>query len=174
METPLLKPQGKIRKHPRHEAACALISGYTAETAGYHHQERLDNWRTTGGYLDTGVSSTQRVRSALLEMLPSGQSTIEETASRLATSKRSLQRRLSDELSSYQEVLDTTRRELAQHYLARSSISPTEIVYLLGFQEDNSFIRSFKRWTGKTPGEYRQRAQQSAPTERPQKAVAVR
>jgi AraC-like DNA-binding protein len=77
----------------------------------------------------------------LLEMLPSGQSAIEETASRLATSKRSLQRRLSDELSSYQEVLDTTRRELAQHYLARSSISPTEIAYLLGCQEGNSFIR---------------------------------
>jgi AraC-like DNA-binding protein len=61
-------------------------------------------------------------------------------------------------LSSYQEVLDTTRRELAQHYLARSSISPKEIAYLLGFHEGNSFIRSFKRWTGKTPGEYRQRA----------------
>jgi AraC-like DNA-binding protein len=109
-------------------------------------------------HLDTGASATQRVRSMLLEMLPSGQSTIEETASRLATSKRSLQRRLSDELSSYQEVLDTTRRELAQHYLARSSISPKEIAYLLGFHEGNSFIRSFKRWTGKTPGEYRQRA----------------
>lgn len=109
--------------------------------------------------LDTGASTTQRVRSMLLEMLPSGQSSIEVTASRLATSKRSLQRRLSNESSNYQEILDTTRKELAQHYLARSSHAPSEIAYLLGFQESNSFIRSFKRWTGKTPSQYRQYAQ---------------
>lgn len=51
--------------------------------------------------------------------------------------------------------LNTTRKELAQHYLSRSSISPGEISYLLGFQESSSFIRSFRGWTGITPGEYR-------------------
>jgi len=105
--------------------------------------------------LDTSASIAQRVRSALLEMLPGGQSAIEETASRLAMSKRSLQRKLSEESSSYQELLNDTRRDLAQHYLARSSISPAEIAYLLGFQDGNSFIRAFRSWTGKTPGEYR-------------------
>jgi AraC-like DNA-binding protein len=73
--------------------------------------------------VDAEASFAQRVRSALLEMMPSGLSSIEQAASRLAMSKRSLQRRLSDESSSYQEVLSTTRRELAQHYLARSSIA---------------------------------------------------
>lgn len=106
--------------------------------------------------LDAEASTTQRVRSILLEMLPSGQSSIEITASRLAMSKRSLQRRLSDESSNYQDILDATRSELAQHYLARSTLAPSEIAYLLGFQESNSFIRSFKRWTGRTPIQYRQ------------------
>lgn len=105
--------------------------------------------------LDAEASIVQRVRSTLLEMLPGGQSSIEEAAKRLAISKRSLQRRLSDESSSFKEILNATRKELAQHYLARSSISPGEISYLLGFQDSNSFIRSFRGWTGTTPGEYR-------------------
>jgi AraC-like DNA-binding protein len=105
--------------------------------------------------LDTEASISERVKSALLEMLPSGHSSIQEAASRLAMSKRSLQRQLSEMSSSYQAVLNATGRELAQHYLARSSISPGEIAYLLGFHDGNSFIRAFRGWTGKTPGEYR-------------------
>jgi AraC-like DNA-binding protein len=105
--------------------------------------------------LDAEASIAQRVRSTLLEMLPSGQSSVEEVASRLAMSKRSLQRRLSDEASSYKEILNAMRKELAQHYLSRSSLSPGEISYLLGFQDSNSFIRSSRGWTGTTTGEYR-------------------
>jgi AraC-like DNA-binding protein len=105
--------------------------------------------------LDIEASMKERVRSALLEMLPAGQSAIEGVADRLAMSKRSLQRRLSEESSNYQEVLNTTRRELAHSYLSRSSASLGEIAYLLGFQDGNSFIRAFRGWTGQTPGEYR-------------------
>ena len=96
-----------------------------------------------------------RVRSALHKMLPAGQSSIEETANLLGMSKRSLQRRLAEESSSYQKVLNTTRQELAYDYLSRSSISLAEIAYLLGFQDGNSLIRAFRGWTGQTPGEYR-------------------
>lgn len=105
--------------------------------------------------LDTEASMKERVRSALQEMLPAGQSSIEGAANHLAMSKRSLQRRLSDESSSYQEVLNATRRELAHYYLSRSSTSLGQIAYLLGFQDGNSFIRAFRGWTGQTPGEYR-------------------
>ena len=69
--------------------------------------------------------------------------------------RRSLQRRLSEESSSYQEVLTVTRRELADYYLSQSSASLVEIAYLLGFQDGNSFLRAFRGWTGQTPGEYR-------------------
>ena len=77
-------------------------------------------------------------------MLPSGHSSIEEAARRLAMSKRTLQRHLSQESSGYQEILNKTRKELAQHYLSRSAISPEEISYLLGYQEGNSFHRAFR------------------------------
>ncbi|MBI9086007.1 MAG: AraC family transcriptional regulator ligand-binding domain-containing protein [Desulfobacterales bacterium] len=105
--------------------------------------------------LDTETGIAQRVKSALLEMLPGGHSSIEEAASRLSMSKRTLQRHLSRERSSFQEILNTTRKELAQHYLARSTISPPEISYLLGYQDANSFLRAFRGWTGSTPGEFR-------------------
>jgi AraC-like DNA-binding protein len=105
--------------------------------------------------LETETTTKQRVKSALLEMLPSGQSTIEEAASRLAMSKRTLQRQLNLESSSYKEILNSTRQALAEHYLARSAISPPEISFLLGYQDSNSFLRAFKSWTGSTPGEYR-------------------
>lgn len=105
--------------------------------------------------LDTESNIVQRVKSALLEMLPSGSSSIEEAASRLAMSKRTLQRLLSLESSSFQGILNTTRQELAQHYLSRSEISQGEIGYLLGYRDGNSFLRAFRSWTGTTPGEYR-------------------
>jgi AraC-like DNA-binding protein len=105
--------------------------------------------------LASEASMTERVRSVLQEMLPAGQSSIEEVANRLAMSKRSVQRKLSEEMSSYQEVLNATRRDLAHAYLSRSSASLVEVAYLLGFQDGNSFSRAFRDWTGKTPGEYR-------------------
>lgn len=114
--------------------------------------------------LDTEASMKERVRSALQEMLPAGQNSIEEAATRLAMSKRSLQRRLSEESSSYQEVLNATRRELAHYYLSRSSASLVEIAYLLGFQDGNSFLRAFRGWTGQTPGEYRQSSMEGSHT----------
>jgi AraC-like DNA-binding protein len=120
--------------------------------------------------LDSEASMKERVRSVLLEMLPAGQSSIEEAASRLAMSKRSLQRSLSEESSSYQEVLNATRRELANYYLSRSSASLGEIAYLLGFQDSNSFIRAFRGWTGQTPGEYRTNSRKD-PHSRPARSL---
>jgi AraC-like DNA-binding protein len=100
-------------------------------------------------------SCTNRVRSALLELIPSGQVSIADTAKKLGYSQRSLQRHLLDEGTTFQEILRDVRIELSIHYLKNSSISLGEISYLLGFQETNSFIRAFNEWMGTTPGEYR-------------------
>lgn len=105
--------------------------------------------------LETGASTRERVKSALLDMLPSGRSNIQDVCDRLAMSKRSLQRHLADETLSYQEVLNDTREDLARYYLSRSTISLGEISFLIGFLDTNSFLRAFKVWTGMTPGEYR-------------------
>ena len=107
--------------------------------------------------LEADAGNAQRVRGVLLEMLPSGQSSIDAAARRLYMSKRSLQRCLSAENTSYQQVLDDTRHDLARHYLLNSSACPGEIALLLGFRDANSFHRAFKNWTGLTPGAYRSR-----------------
>lgn len=106
--------------------------------------------------LDESIPVSQRVKSLLLTMLPSGHSSIEEAASKLAMSPRTLQRHLAKESANFQTILNGTRQELAQHYLRKSTISTNEISYLLGYQDSNSFLRAFKEWTGMTPGEYRQ------------------
>ncbi len=76
-------------------------------------------------------------------------------ARQLAVSKRTMQRQLGEESTSFSDILNATRRRLAQHYLKSPSVTQGEIAYLLGFQEVNSFIRAFKDWTGITPGAYR-------------------
>jgi len=113
------------------------------------------NLRKRLSALEERASTSERVKSVLLEMLPAGLSSIDLVAQRLAMSKRSLQRHLGEESVSFQDVLNNVRQELAQHYLINSTISPGEISWLLGFQESNSFVRAFRSWTGKTPGAYR-------------------
>lgn len=106
--------------------------------------------------LDEETSLSERVKSILLQLLPSGKSSIEQAAAKLAMSPRTLQRHLAKESLNYKDILNTTRRELAEHYLAQVAISNDEISYLLGYQDTNSFLRAFKDWTGKTPGQFRQ------------------
>ena len=103
---------------------------------------------------DTATVS-ERVRAALLESLPSGRSSV-LVAERLAMSKRTLQRRLNAAGTSFQELLDATRLELASHYLSKTALSCTEISFLLGFEDPNSFFRAFHKWTGDTPEHVRQ------------------
>lgn len=109
--------------------------------------------------LDQSATVSERVRAALLEALPSGQSSAVLIAGRLAMSKRTLQRRLSDEGTTYQELLSSTREALARHYLSETSLSCKEISFLLGYEEPNSFFRAFHEWTGDTPEHLRQQLQ---------------
>ncbi len=97
-----------------------------------------------------------RVRSALLELLPSGQSTIDDVAGKLALSRRTLQRRLGEESTSFQVELNKTREQLARHYLSNSTLTGAQISFLLGFEDPNSFVRAFQSWTGQTPRQLRQ------------------
>ena len=100
--------------------------------------------------LDETATMSDRVRGALLELLPSGSASLRAVAKKLAVSTRTLQRRLSSEERSFQAVLDKTREDLARHYLSSSSMSGAEIAFLLGFEDPNSFFRAFHSWTGGT------------------------
>ncbi|APR82640.1 Transcriptional regulator, AraC family protein [Minicystis rosea] len=109
--------------------------------------------------LDASATTAERVRATLLEALPGGNVAMDGVARRLALSKRTLQRRLEDEGTSYQDVLRETRLELARHYLERTMVPLSEISFLLGFEETNSFFRAFSDWTGTTPETIRRDAQ---------------
>ena len=70
---------------------------------------------------------------------------------KLTVSSRTLQRQLHGEGTSYQAVLADTREHLARHYLGQGTLRTSEIAYLLGYDDTNSFYRAFRTWTGTTP-----------------------
>jgi AraC-like DNA-binding protein len=93
----------------------------------------------------------------LTARLARGQPEIDVVARDLGMSSRTLQRRLSQQGLSYQQVLDRVRRETAEKSIADSSLSIGEVAYLVGYSEPAAFHRAFRRWTGTTPQTYRQR-----------------
>ena len=105
--------------------------------------------------LDALATTSERVRGILLENLPSGEASIENIASRLALTPRTLQRRLKSEEKSFKEILNQVRQELAEYYVGETKITYAEVAFLIGFEETSSFYRAFKGWTGKTPETYR-------------------
>ncbi|MEK1906332.1 MAG: AraC family transcriptional regulator [Pseudomonas sp.] len=115
--------------------------------------------RFAGDYLARFSDSrvTHQVRQVLCRLLPQGEPKREAVAQALLLSERTLQRRLQEEGSSYQQLLDDTRRELAGQYLAQANLTLLEVAYLLGFADPSNFFRAFRRWFDTTPGEYRAR-----------------
>lgn len=115
--------------------------------------------RFAGDYLArfSGSRVTHQVRQVLCRLLPQGEPKREAVAQALLLSERTLQRRLQDEGTSYQQLLDDTRRELAGQYLGQVNLTLLEISYLLGFSDPSNFFRAFRRWFDTTPGEYRAR-----------------
>lgn len=101
--------------------------------------------------LDAPAPTAERVRAALLEALPSGLASMDTIARKLMVSRRTLQRRIEAEGTTYQQILDNTRTHLATHYLENTALSVSEVSFLLGFSEPNSFYRAFRTWTGTTP-----------------------
>lgn len=96
-----------------------------------------------------------RVREAIEAELRGGNPKIESVARRLAMSPRTLQRRLRDQGVLFNDLLDAMRFRAAKSYLAQRDIASREVAYLLGFAEQSSFNRAFKRWSGQTPVEFR-------------------
>jgi AraC-like DNA-binding protein len=104
---------------------------------------------------ETDTPIVMRAKRALHDMLPSGEANIEAMCKRMAMSKRTLQRQLKEQGETFQTVLESTRLELAMHYLNEEGLKVEEISYLLAYREPNSFYRAFQGWTGMTPAEAR-------------------
>jgi AraC-like DNA-binding protein len=117
-------------------------------------------FRLLGGYLDR-VRAAQRksiveqVEDYVRGALPSGQCSIERCAKKLGASVRTLQANLSDHGMRFSDILERQRIEMATAYLERGDMALDEVAAVLGYSEQSSFGRAFKRWTGSTPQNYR-------------------
>ncbi|WP_229632122.1 helix-turn-helix transcriptional regulator [Pseudoduganella violaceinigra] len=87
--------------------------------------------------LDRSAGMLERVRSMVLECLPAGDVSMLTVSRKLAVSTRTLQRRLQEEGTTFQQTLDALRSSLAHHYLRNTHMSGAEISFLLGFEDSN-------------------------------------
>ncbi len=115
------------------------------------------NDEQTENYLNSFLSqSTSReVVGKIVEKLPDGPPNQQQIADAMHVSNRTLQRKLKEEGTSFMDLLQDTRLQLARKYLNHPSRSVVETAYLLGFSEPSTFSRAFKRWTGLAPADYR-------------------
>jgi AraC-like DNA-binding protein len=90
-----------------------------------------------------------------VQCLPDGEPTRETVATGLHISSRSLQRRLQDEGTTFHDVLDDVRSNLAERYLGNERISLADVANLLGFSDQSSFTRAANRWFGTSPSKKR-------------------
>jgi AraC-like DNA-binding protein len=110
-----------------------------------------------------GGRMSDRVRGIATLLLRDGEPSASTTASRMKMSVRTLNRALAAEGTSYRAILDQLRHELACRHLVDSRLSICEIAFLLGFSDMSAFYRAFKRWTGRTPAEFRAQARSARP-----------
>jgi AraC-like DNA-binding protein len=95
------------------------------------------------------------VRGAILDELASSGADLARVAKRLALSTRTLQRRLEEVNTSYQELVDDVRSSAARTMLRDRSRAIVDVAFELGYADLKGFYRAFKRWTGQTPAEWR-------------------
>jgi AraC-like DNA-binding protein len=95
------------------------------------------------------------VRHRISEKLALGAPAIADIAGALHMSPRTLQRRLADEGTSLNAIIDAVREEIARAKVLDRSLPLGEIAYLCGYSELSAFLRAFKRWTGKSPSDMR-------------------
>lgn len=95
------------------------------------------------------------VKQSVVKLVKPEFPTIEMVAGHLNISKRTLQRKLSEENFTFKIIIDELRKDFALSYLKQADLTIAEIAYLLSYSDASSFTRSFKRWLGKSPKVYR-------------------
>ena len=98
---------------------------------------------------------SNRVRHEIVKCIDGRKIDTDRIAQNLCISSRTMQRKLKEKGHQFQQLLDEVRTEFAIYQLKQNSISIDEQAYLLGFSEPSVFRKSFKRWTGQTPTEFR-------------------
>jgi AraC-like DNA-binding protein len=101
------------------------------------------------------LSITHRIRQILGKDFRQEMPSFEELTTLLGMSARTLRRRLEKEGTSYQRIKDNARRDLAISMLSVDGLTVSEVAEQVGFSDPSAFHRSFKKWTGQSPGSYR-------------------
>lgn len=105
----------------------------------------------------------EQVKRRVQLLLGSGDISVERIAGPLNISPRHLRRKLSQENTSYEQLVDELRRETAIRMIGEGELSLTSIAYELGFLDPSSFTRAFRRWTSMSPTSFRQQVTGPAP-----------
>ncbi|MEP4149243.1 MAG: AraC family transcriptional regulator ligand-binding domain-containing protein [Halioglobus sp.] len=127
------------------------LAGGNAELA--RHSESLV-YKYLKTFTEVGLINAARM--ALFELLPRGQFALTMLAESLGKDEQTLTSELKQAGTSYQQLLGDTRRELAEEYITRADLTVNEIAYMLGFSDCSNFARSFRRWTGTSPTDFRE------------------
>jgi AraC-like DNA-binding protein len=100
---------------------------------------------------------SQRVRELVAAELKEGPPTSESIARKLQISDRTLRRRLEEDETTYEKLVEGLRKGLAERYLSEPNLSIDEVAFMLGYSEVNAFRRAFRRWYGESPASWRRR-----------------
>ena len=98
---------------------------------------------------------TEEITKEVISVLPQGIPRIEQVATHLNCSGRTLQRRLAERNLTYQQLVDNIRKDVAVNLLQKEHESIEKIALKTGINDGSAFYRAFKRWTGLSPGQFR-------------------
>jgi AraC-like DNA-binding protein len=98
------------------------------------------------------------IRQTIANLLPSGRAKADTVATELGLTRRTMHRRLAEQGISYRELHDTLCRDLAERYIAEETLNFQQVAFLLGYADQSAFSVAFKRWTGLSPKEARERS----------------
>ncbi|WP_373471160.1 AraC family transcriptional regulator [Carnobacterium alterfunditum] len=107
--------------------------------------------------LESDDSYAAKVRNKLIELIPGGAYTVDDVATDLGVSPRTLQRRLNVEKTTFIKQLNHTRELVARNYLKNESMSTDEVAFLVGYSDGNVFNRAFRSWTGQTVSQFKKK-----------------
>jgi AraC-like DNA-binding protein len=130
-------------------------------TANRRLADTLDDMLATELAMRDRDNIPARCKHTLFDQLASGEVSEGHMARQLNMSRRTLQRKLAESNTTYQKLVDDTRRDLALRFMEDPRKSITDVTFLLGFSSQSAFTRAFRRWTGMSPTRFRER--KSAP-----------
>jgi AraC-like DNA-binding protein len=173
-----LRPRANIKALERH-FGCPVINGGSRNAIVFRAADALTPFVTKNNELLDMLapqfeeqlkqskeedSFVELVRRSIQNKMAGHRPSIDEIADALHMGSRTLQRRLQDSGSSFQQVLDEARRQMARYYLGNSALELNEAAFLLGFEDSNSFTRAFRKWEGIPPGTWRETQRAARPS----------